>query len=84
MSNSNPTSRIADFISRTVGQAAIDTDEDIFSSGIANSLFAMQLVDFVEREFGVEIDGDDLEIDNFRTIHRIAALVDRKLAAARA
>jgi acyl carrier protein len=37
----------------------------------------------VEREFGIEIESEDLEIDNFRTIAHLAALVDRKLAAVR-
>jgi acyl carrier protein len=86
MSNNDLTSRIGNFISRALGQrdVDVDVDKDIFATGLANSLFAMQLVDFVEREFGIEIESDDLEIDNFRTIGRIAALVDRKLAAARA
>jgi acyl carrier protein len=56
----------------------IDVDEDIFEAGFGNSMFAMQLVNFVERKFGIEIDSEDLEIDNFRTIGRVAALVERK------
>ena len=83
MSNDNAASKIGSFMSRTLEQSEIDVDEDIFAAGLANSLFAMQLVDFVEREFGIEIESEDLEIDNFRTIARLAALVDRKLAAAR-
>jgi acyl carrier protein len=83
MSNNDLTSRIGNFISRALNQCDVGADEDIFASGLANSLFAMQLVDFVEREFGIEIESEDLEIDNFRTIGRVAALVDRKLAAAR-
>lgn len=83
MSNNDLTSRIGTFISRALDQHKVDPEEDMFASGLANSLFAMQLVDFVEREFGIEIESDDLEIDNFRTIARVAALVDRKLAAAR-
>lgn len=83
MSNNDFISRIGTFISRAIEQRDVDPEEDMFASGLANSLFAMQLVDFVEREFGIEIESEDLEIDNFRTIARVAALVDRKLAAAR-
>ena len=82
MSNENSAAKIGSFISRTLDQREIDADEDIFATGLANSLFAMQLVDFVEREFGIEIESEDLEIANFSTIARLAALVDRKLAAA--
>jgi methoxymalonate biosynthesis acyl carrier protein len=82
MANDNSASKIGSFISRTLDQREIDADEDIFATGLANSLFAMQLVDYVEREFGIEIESEDLEIANFSTIARLAALVDRKLAAA--
>lgn len=57
-------------------------DQDIFALGFVNSLFAMQLVLFVEKEFGLHIEDEDLDIDNFRSLNAIAALVERKLTAA--
>jgi acyl carrier protein len=42
----------------------------------------MQLVAFVEREFNVAIESDDLDMENFRSIKAIAGLVDRKRAIA--
>ena len=59
----------------------IAPDDDIFALGFANSLFAMQLVAFVEKEFRIDIDSEDLEMDNFRSVHAISALVERKLSA---
>lgn len=53
-------------------------DEDIFETGHVDSLFAMELLTFVEGTFGVTIETEDLELDNFRTIERLSALVDRK------
>ena len=58
----------------------IGPDQDILEAGYGNSMFAMQLVAFVESHFGLEIEADDLEIDNFRSINRVAALVARKQA----
>lgn len=58
--------------------------EDIFEAGFVNSLFALELVEFVEGEFAVAIEEDDLHIDHFRTVARIASLVERKRAAAAA
>ena len=55
-------------------------DQDIFSLGFINSLFAMQLVLFVEKEFQIEVDNEDLDVDNFRTVNAIVALVERKHA----
>lgn len=82
MANSNVIKTIGDFMARAFERESVPVDEDIFASGFTNSLFAMQLVDFVERQFGVEVDADDLQIDNFRTVARVAALVERKTARA--
>ncbi|WP_298368719.1 phosphopantetheine-binding protein [Azospirillum sp.] len=82
MANSNVIKTIGEFMARAFERESVPVDEDIFASGFTNSLFAMQLVDFVERQFGVEVDADDLQIDNFRTVARVAALVERKTARA--
>lgn len=52
-------------------------DDDIFETGLVNSLFAMQLVLFVEREFGFQVGNEDLERDNFRSVNTITRLVER-------
>jgi methoxymalonate biosynthesis acyl carrier protein len=75
------TSRIAAFISRSFEGRMVAPDDDIFALGFANSLFAMQLVAFVEKEFRIDIDSEDLEMDNFRSVDAISALVERKLSA---
>lgn len=68
--------RIRDFIGpRWPGE--LRDDDDIFAAGLVNSLFAMQLVVFVEKEFEIQIGNEDLERDNFRTVDSIARLVDR-------
>jgi methoxymalonate biosynthesis acyl carrier protein len=56
-------------------------DEDIFSLGFVNSLFAMQLVMFVEKEFQLKVQDDDLLIDNFRTVNAVLDLVQRRRSA---
>jgi len=45
-------------------------------------MFMMQLVQFVEGEFGVVVECEGLELDNFRSIDAITALVMRKQGAA--
>jgi acyl carrier protein len=52
--------------------------EDFFAVNQVNSLFAMQLVLFLEREFGIQLAGDDLVLNNFRSINNLSALVERK------
>lgn len=53
-------------------------DEDIFSLDYINSLFAMQLVLFVEHEFKIVVENEDLDIRNFRSVDNIANLVAEK------
>lgn len=73
--------KIRDFVSRFVRGHDLGDGDDIFATGFVNSMFAMQLVQFVEATFGVTVESDDLDIDNFRSIDAIAALVERKQGA---
>ena len=66
------------FMSRSFAGRSIADEDDIFALGFANSLFAMQLVTFIQNTFDIEIDSDDLEMDNFRSIQAISRLVERK------
>lgn len=74
--------QVRDFVSRFVRGHELGDGEDIFATGFVNSMFAMQLVNFVEQTFGVTVESDDLDIDNFRSIDAITALVERKQGAA--
>ena len=58
------------------------TDSDnIFEMGFVNSLFAMKLVSYIEQEFGIEVDNEDLEISNFNSVDRIVGYIENKKAA---
>ena len=58
----------------------LEDDEDIFATGFVNSMFAMQLVMFIEKEFTLTIDGDDLVLNNFRTIANMHSLTAKTRA----
>ena len=70
--------KIRDFLAKYFTNYNLKDDEDIFSLGFVNSLFAMQLILFLEKEFSLTMANDDLELDNFRTIDRMANLVASK------
>jgi acyl carrier protein len=55
----------------------VSDDEDFFALGTVNSLFAMELVLFVEDSFGTTVPDSELDLANFRTIGAITALVHR-------
>ncbi|MEU4896799.1 acyl carrier protein [Streptomyces sp. NPDC044780] len=71
---------ISAFVSERV-KAEVPADQDLFASGLVSSMFAMELVVHLEQEFSVQILGDDLKRDNFRTIEGMTALVGRLLGA---
>ncbi|MBN1040264.1 acyl carrier protein [Clostridium botulinum] len=70
--------KVRKYLGRFFRKHVIEDDEDIFELGFVNSLFAMQLVMFIEKEFGVSISNEDLDLKNFRTINSIVRLVDNK------
>ena len=57
-------------------------DDDPLFPDVIDSLGVMEVVSFVEEEYGVEIDEDELLVDNFKTLSAISALIDRKRDAA--
>ncbi len=74
--------KIRQFLARFFKGYGLQDDEDIFSLGFVNSLFAMQLVLFVEQTFKITVENEDLDIDNFRTVDALTRLIERKTALA--
>lgn len=70
--------KLKTFLSQFFGNHDLQDDEDIFAVGFVNSMFAMQLVLFIEQEFQITIENEDLELDNFRTINAMISLLERK------
>lgn len=70
--------QIRGFLGKFIPQLALQDGDDIFALGVVNSLFAMQLVLFVETTFGITVEDEDLNLDNFRSIQAMTSLVTRK------
>ncbi len=70
--------KIREFLSRYIRDRNLRDEDDIFALGLVNSLVAMQLIQFVEREFGISVVDDDLSLDNFCSIERIDAFIESK------
>ncbi|MDA3647912.1 acyl carrier protein [Saccharopolyspora indica] len=58
-------------------RATVAADQDLFASGLVNSMFAMELVVHLEQAYGVAIAGPDLKLDNFRSVRAMTDLVLR-------
>ncbi|MCP2167660.1 acyl carrier protein [Goodfellowiella coeruleoviolacea] len=62
----------------TLTSVDIGPDDDYFALGLVNSLRALEIVTHVEHAYGISVEIDDLDLDNFRTVTRIAEFVARK------
>ena len=70
---------IRQFVRRSIRGAAFEDDTDLFESGIVNSLFAVQLMTFIEKKFGIEVGMEDLDIEHFKSLNATSAFVQAKL-----
>ena len=61
--------------------ANLKDDTPLQTSGVLDSLATLGLVTFVEKEFGIAVADEDLDLDNFRSINAISGLIARKKAA---
>lgn len=66
------------FVLTRTGEPDLEDDTDFFRQGLATSLFAMEIITFVEREFAFTVEVEDLSLDNFRSISACAAFVAAK------
>lgn len=72
---------ITAFLKKRIGEEQIiKNDEDIFKAGYVNSLFALELVTFLEQNFKITIENEDLDLKNFNSIQNLNDFVCRKKA----
>ncbi|MER6911893.1 phosphopantetheine-binding protein [Streptomyces sp. NPDC000594] len=62
--------------------AELRDEDNIFEKGFVTSIFAMQLLDFIESTFEVEVPDDRITLQNFSSVNRITAMVGELTDAA--
>lgn len=70
--------KIIAFLSKFVDVSQLRDEDNIFDTGLVNSLFAVNLVSFIESEFDISIENSELDLDNFKDIRSITSLIERK------
>ncbi len=55
----------------------LEYDTDLFKGGYINSLFALEMVVYLEKTFRIRIKNAEITEENFRTIASIAGVVNR-------
>jgi acyl carrier protein len=60
--------------------SSLDPETPLFSSGLLDSLGTLRLITFLEERFGLQIGDGEVGDENFKSLSRIQAFVERKLA----
>jgi acyl carrier protein len=67
--------QIATFFSDRLNVTVSSPAEDLFETGVLDSMAFVDLVMHLEQQFDVRISPDELEPDNFRSVAKIAGFV---------
>ena len=75
--------RIREFMLRNfyVEGAALSDADSLLDKGVIDSTGVMEVIQFVEGEFGIHVEDREIVPENLDSIARIGAYVSRKLAA---
>lgn len=74
----SPQDIIRNYILGNIKIPQLSDDLDIFEAGIVNSLFAIELMTFLEKAFAIKVTMDDLDMENFKSIDAACNFVARK------
>ncbi len=69
---------IRQFITDSVAIGDFSNDEDLFATGFVNSLFAIEVMTFLERTFSIKVTMDDLDMENFKSVNTMCEFVKQK------
>jgi acyl carrier protein len=62
-------------------QKGLDSSTLLLENGVVDSIGVLELVGFLETEFGIAVTDEDLTADNFRTVAQIGAFVKARQGA---
>jgi len=60
--------------------SALNNADSLLGKGIVDSTGALELVQFLERQFGIKVGDADITPENLDSVNNILAYVDRKRA----
>lgn len=75
MSGDAVVQRLLGFFHETLAQDVTGPEVDLIEADVLDSLAFVELVLFLEQEFGLAVPLDEFELENFRTIQMIAEFI---------
>ncbi|MET0549621.1 MAG: phosphopantetheine-binding protein [Xanthomonas sp.] len=73
--------RVTEYFQRISGKPDLSRDLDVFEAGLVNSLAVIQMIEFLERNFAIKVEIDDLDRANFASIAAVCAFLEGKAVA---
>jgi acyl carrier protein len=56
----------------------LDNDDSLLELGIIDSFKMLELIEYIQKEFGIEIDEDDMLPENFDSVNAIVEFIGSK------
>ncbi len=76
----NATGEIREWVKENVtGSGELSDDYQLIENGVLTSLQTVELVMFLEERFGISVEDEELDEENFGTVGSIASLVASKV-----
>ncbi len=66
------------FLLSSINIPKLNDEANLFELGLINSLFAVQLMTFIEKTFELEVETEDLDIENFKSLNAATEFVLKK------
>lgn len=75
--------KLVSYIRDEIGyDGELDHDADLLDEEILDSFSVVEMATFIQSNFDIELNGDDLVRENFSSLSRMAALVDKRSVSA--
>jgi acyl carrier protein len=78
MTQSEARAKVRAFLEKFIRDQDFQDADNIFALGLVNSLMAMQLVLFLEKEFAVKFSNQELNLKNFRSVDAMVELLGQR------
>lgn len=62
----------------TDDESALKDEQSLLEAGIIDSTGILELIEFIQSSFGVEVEDDEMVPDNFDSVDSIVAYITRK------
>ncbi|MCR6105807.1 acyl carrier protein [Salipaludibacillus agaradhaerens] len=69
---------IRKYLLTVFGDKEFSDNDNIFEMGFISSLFAIELIMYIEKNFNVTLENNDLSIENFKSIDSMTQLINQK------